>query len=149
MAERIEIMNLAPDVVRLMRERPASQVWLTLLQPGEAEDLDDVARIAGLEPLGRAWVDVDEARARQFLVAILHKDLAYKREVMTQHRAEWLAGEFLSSFGKFSSRFATNSADMPDTFPFSWTPATDFTFDAGVAVMGEAGCGVYWVADED
>lgn len=30
-----------------------------------------------------------------------------------------------------------------------WTPATEFTFDAGIAVMGEAGSGVYWLADED
>jgi hypothetical protein len=33
--------------------------------------------------------------------------------------------------------------------PFSWARATEFTFDAGIAVMGEAGSGVYWVADED
>jgi hypothetical protein len=38
---------------------------------------------------------------------------------------------------------------MPDNFPFSWTPATGFTFDAGIAVLGEEGSGVYWVADED
>jgi hypothetical protein len=139
-------MNLPPDVVRMMRDRPACQVWLTLLQPAEAKDLDDVARIAGLEPL---WIEVDAARARQFLVAILHNDLAYKSEVMTEHRATWLADEFLRSFGKFNSRLATNSPDMPDTFPFSWTPATEFTFDAGIAVMGEEGSGVYRVADED
>ena len=142
-------MDLDPDVVRMMCDRPACRVWLTLLQPGEAKDLDDVARIAGLEPLGRAWVEVDAARARRLLVAILHKDLAYKREAMTEHRAKWLAGEFLRSFGKSDSRFATNTPDMPDTFPFSWTPATEFTFDAGIAVMGDAGSGVYWVADED
>jgi hypothetical protein len=142
-------MDLTPDVVRMMRARPACEVWLTLLQPGEAKDFDDVARVVGLEPLGRAWVEVDAVRAKQFLVAILHKDLAYKREVMTEHRATWLAGEFLHRFGLFNSRFATNSSDMPDTFPFSWTPATRFTFDAGVAAIGEAGSGVYWVADED
>jgi hypothetical protein len=142
-------MDLAPDVVRMMRARPGCEVWLTLLQPGEAKDLDDVARVAGLEPLGRAWVEVDAVRARQFLVAILHKDLAYKREVMSEHRATWLAGEFLRSFGNSNSRFATNSPDMPNTFPFSWTPATKFAFDAGIAVIGEAGSGVYWVADED
>ena len=110
-------MDLAPDVVRMMRDRPARKVWLMLLQPGEAKDLDDLARIAGLEPLGREWVEVDAARARQFLVAILHKDLGYKRELITEHRAKWLAGEFLRSFGKINSRFATNSPDLADTFP--------------------------------
>jgi hypothetical protein len=75
LAERIEAMDLGPDVVRMMRDRQACQVWLTLLQPGEAKDFDDVARIAGLEPLGRAWVEVDTARARQFLVAISSQGL--------------------------------------------------------------------------
>lgn len=68
---------------------------------------------------------------------------------MTEHRAKWLAREFLRSFGRFNSRFATNSPDMPGTLPFSSTPATSFTFDAGIAVMGEAESGVYWLADED
>lgn len=54
-----------------------------------------------------------------------------------------------SQLRRFSLRFATNSPDVPDAFPFSWTPPTEFTFDAGIAVMGEAGSGVYWAADED
>lgn len=119
------------------------------MEPGDAEDFDDVARAAGLAPLGHAWVGVDASRARQFLVSLLHKDLAYKSAVMPEHRAEWLAGEFLGAFGRFDSRFATNSQDMPDEFPFSWTPATDCTFDAGIAIIGESGSGIYWVADED
>ena len=44
-----------------------------------------------------------------------------------------------SQLRRFSLRFATNSPDVPDAFPFSWTPPTEFTFDAGIAVMGEAG----------
>lgn len=125
------------------------QVWLTLVDVADVQDFDDIARVVGLEALGRAWVEVDAHRAHRFLVGLLHKDLAYKSQVMPEHRAEWLAGEFLASFGKYNSRFATNSPDMPHEFPFSWTPATDYTFDAGVAVIGEAGCGLYWVADED
>ena len=142
-------MDLAPDVAAMMRDRPAREVWLTTLEPEEASDFDDVARLAGLEPLGRAWVGVDATRAKQILVAILHKDLAYKSEVMPERRANWLAGEFLRSFGAYNSRFATNSTDMPDAFPFAWTPATPFTFDSGIAVIGDEGSGVYWVADED
>lgn len=140
---------LTDEVTRMMWDRPASQVWLTLVEPGTAADFDALARRAGLEPLGRAWIEVDAAQARRFLVAILHRDLAYKSVVMPEHRAEWLADEFLGAFGRFNSRFATNSADSPDGFPFSWTPATACAFDAGVAVLGESGAGLYWVADED
>lgn len=133
----------------MMRARSAGQVWLTVLDPGEAQDFDGVARAAGLQPLGRAWVEVDAERAESVLAALLHKDLAYKSEVMPEHTARWLASEFLRGFGPYRSRFATNSSDMPDQMPWSCTPATDATFDAGVVVMGEAGSGIYWVADED
>ncbi len=143
------VVRLADDVIRQMRDRPAMQVWLATADSTDERGFDDIATTAGIEPLGRGWIEVDADRASRFLVGLLHKDLAYKSELMPRHRAEWLAGEFLSSFGRFNSRFATNSPDMPHEFPFSWTPATDFTFDAGVVVIGESGCGLYWVADED
>lgn len=142
-------MEVKPDVIRMMRERPARQTWLTVADPGEVSTFDDIAKLAGLEPIGRAWVEVDDARAHSFLTGLLHRDLAYKSEVMPEHRAVWLAEQFLAASGKFGSRFATNSAELPHEFPFSWTPATEFTFDAGVAVIGEAGAGLFWVADED
>jgi hypothetical protein len=141
--------GLTDEVTRMMRDRPASGVWLALAEPGGAGNFDDLARRAGLQPLGRAWAEVDETHARRFLASILHKDLAYNSAVMPAHRAEWLANEFLSAFGRFERRFATNSPDMPDGSPFSWTSATDFTFDAGLALIGEFGSGIYWVADED
>lgn len=141
--------HLNDEVMRMMWDRPASKVWLSLVEAGTAADFDGLAREAGLDPLGRSWIEVDAARARRFLVAILHKDLAYKSDVMPERRAEWLADQFLSAFGRFNGRFATNSPDSPDGFPFSWTPATTYTFDAGIAVLGESGAGIYWVADED
>lgn len=132
-----------------MRARPAAKLWLEVFGPSEAETLDDVARLSGLEELGRGWVEVDERLAREFLTAILHKDLAYKVEVMPEARAHWLSEEFLRSFGEHGSRFATNIADVPSSSPFAWTPATEFTFDAGVVVLGPAAAGLLWVADED
>ena len=133
----------------MMRDRRAEHVWLTLLRRGEASTPDEVARVAGLEPLGRAWITVDQDRAQAFLTAILHRDLAYKSEVMPKHTATWLASEFLASCGKFNSKYAINSVDLPDECPFTWTPATEYTLDAGVVVLGDDGCALYWVADED
>lgn len=132
-----------------MRERPAAKVWLATCSPGEVVDFDDLARQVGLEPLGDAWVEIDAARAKRLLVALLHRDLAYGSEVMTEPRADWLASEFLGHFGSDDLRFATNTADVPDSSAFAWDPATEFTFDSGVAVMSKRGAGVYWVADED
>ena len=131
-----------------MRDRPAVQVWLTVLGPGQAQDFDAVAVAAGLQPLERAWVEVDAERAEQVLASVLHKDLAYDAELMLEHRAKWLAAEFLSRFDRHQSRFATNRVELAEGAS-SWTPATDATFDTGLVIAGEAGSGLYWVADED
>ena len=133
----------------MMSARPASEVWLTSVEPRAAKDFEALALDAGLEALGRSWIEVDARQARRVLVAILHMDLAYKRVLMPRHRAEWLAGEFLGAFGGFEARFATNTPDSPDGFPFPWTPATSHTFDCGIAVLGKSAAGIYWVADED
>lgn len=122
---------------------------MSVLGPGEAEDLDAVAVAVGLQPLDRAWVQVDADKAEQILAAILHRDLAYKVELMPEHTARWLASTFLRGFDRHRSQFATNSEDMPHEMPWSWTPATDATFDAGIVILGEAASGIYWVADED
>lgn len=72
----------------MLLARPARQTWLTLLEPGTVRDFDGVARAAGLQPLGRAWVKVDARRAREILASVLQMDLAYQGEVMPRHRAE-------------------------------------------------------------
>ena len=108
----------------MMRDRTAAQVWLTLLDQSES-NFDEVALAAGLTPLGRTWVEVDAGRAKRFLAGLLRVDLAYKSEVMPKHRADWLADEFIRALGPHKLRFATNSSDLPDRLPYSWTPATD------------------------
>src|SRR3954447_24501235 len=110
-------MQLKEEVKRMMCARPAERTWLTVVAPGGADDFDALAQAAGLEPLGRGWVEVDESRARQVLVAILSKGLAYNNETMPVHRARWLAGQFLEAFGTFNSRFATNTTGVPGEFP--------------------------------
>ncbi|KLN35366.1 hypothetical protein FB00_08075 [Cellulosimicrobium funkei] len=141
-------MTLRDDVVQMMRDRAAARVWLTTLA-SPTSDFDELAIAAGLAPLGRAWVSVDRGRAEHFLAGLLRVDLAYKSEVMPEHRAEWLASEFVRAFGRYDVRFATNSSDLPDRFPFGWTPATGLAFDAGLAVIGRHGAAIYWVGDED
>ena len=142
-------MQLRPDVARMLRERPATRVWLTASTSAEVDSFDGLARLEGLTPLGPGWVEVAVDRARRFLTELLHRDLAYRSELMPRSTAAWLADEFLSAFGPETPRIATNSDGLPHELPFSWTPATPYTFDAGVAVLGRASGGIYWVADED
>lgn len=123
--------------------------WLTLLNPDEAENFDDVARAAGIEPLGKRWHEVDRSGVESILTELLHRGLAYRDELMPEKTAVWLASQFLDAVGRFGVRYATNSADRPGQFPYGWEPATDFTMDAGVVAIGPTGAALYWVADED
>lgn len=141
------MVRLPDDIYRMMSARPAQRVWLTIHD--QVVGFDDLATLAGLRPLGPAWVEIDADRALRLLVEILHNDLAYRAEVMPETRAEWLAAEFLSVFGVNDAHYATNSADNWSEPSVGWNPATDFTFDTGLAVVGELGSGLFWVADED
>lgn len=135
--------RLPADIARFMQDLDVEQVWLTIVQASEAQTYDDVARIAGTEPLGRAWIEISRSEARALLTSLLHRSLPYRAELMPLHRADWLAGEFIDVFGPYGGRFATNGTNH------GWTPATDYAMDRGLVVINEIGSGMFWVADED
>ena len=137
------------DVVdRLRGGRRRSDVWIAV-DLKEAETFDSVALRAGLKPLGTAWDEVDADFARTLLVELVRADLAYSSERLPRRRAKTIADAFLAHFDIPTSRFASNSSRLPWQDGWSWDPATDQTFDAGVVVLGPSVSGVYWVADED
>lgn len=141
-------MELAADVEHLLRQRRAEQLWLHVAPRGEHATFDEVAMTAGLAPLGRAWVEVSASQAKQMLVALLHQDMAYESELMPLRRAEWLAERFLRTFGEHGTRYATNTYDPSGADARAWTPATGWTFDSGIVVIGRSDVGLFWVADE-
>jgi hypothetical protein len=135
-------------IAQHMRDRPAEQVWL-VWNGAPRHDFDEVAQEVGLRPLGKAWVEIDADRAELLLAHILRTGLAYSDEHMPEQRARWLAREFVGSCGSFGTRYATNTGDVPGGHSWSWTPATDYTFDRGVVLLGTSRSACYWVADED
>lgn len=141
-------MDLADNVLSMMRA-DRHRCWLTLLGPDEANTFDDVARAAGIEPLEKRWHEVDRATAEAFLAGVLHRSLAYDIELMPEKTAAWLASEFLDAVGRYGTRIATNSPDLPGGSVFAWEAATEYAQDAGVVAIGTNGAALYWVADED
>jgi hypothetical protein len=63
--------------------------------------------------------------------------------------AERLSSLFLNVVAPRGARFATNSSHVAGDGPPGWSPATEYTFDAGVVVLHSGGAAVFWVADED
>jgi hypothetical protein len=141
-------VTVPEEILAAMQEHPY-QCWLVVLPPQQADGFDSLATTAGIEPLGNSWHEVDREQAEAFLTALLHRSLAYHVEFMPEATAAWLAAQFLDSVGTPGCQFATNGEGHPGRSGFSWAPATDYTFDAGVAVIGDGGSVLYWVADED
>lgn len=115
----------------------------------EATTFDDVARVAGIEPLEKRWNEVNRAAAESLLTTVLHRSLAYGVELMPAKTAAWLASQFVDAVGRYGTRFATNRTDLAAGSSSSWTPATEYAMDMGVVAIGENGAALYWVADED
>ncbi|GAA1409031.1 hypothetical protein [Oerskovia paurometabola] len=95
-------MPLPDDVAQLLRDRPAEEIWLSVLPP--ATEFDAVARATGLTPIGRGWAEVGADGARQLLTTLLRIGIAHADEIMPEHRARRLAEEFISSFGEHDAR---------------------------------------------
>lgn len=140
-------MEPEPSTFETLRGLSAERVWLQV-EPAGATSFDELLLAAGLRPLGERWVEVDRAQAREFLTAILVADLAYRAPRSSLEEAVRLANEFLAHF-EGPAIYGVNSEGLPGEYPFGWEPATDYTFDAGVVVIGSVGSGLIWIADED
>jgi hypothetical protein len=90
--------------------------------------------------------EIDAAEARRVARFVLQHELAYGSHRMPAEKAAELADRFLAQFGSGGTRYYTNGKLHESG---GWNPATEFTFDAGILVIGEAASGCLWVEDED
>ena len=98
----------------------------------------ELAREFGLRNDQGCYREIDEASARESVLRLLHRDMAYHAEVMPLEQAAGLADRFFEPFGE-GARYFTNN----------WCPVTKATFDEGVLVLGLQRSGCLWVEDED
>lgn len=117
--------------------------------------IPELAREFGLVDNPDSYKEIDGAAARRLIQLILHRDLAYKAEVMPASRAAELSDQFLAQFGKDAVRLFTNGTfheaqgSKLTWSGVSWDPVTPATFDTGVLVIGPRKSGCLWVEDED
>lgn len=94
--------------------------------------------------------EIDRGAAREILIRVLHRDLAYRSVLMTKRRAEELADRFLDAHGTGPCRMFTNLMSFSEVpRASSWNPVTAATFDLGVLILGANGSACLWVEDED
>jgi hypothetical protein len=117
--------------------------------------LPDVLARFGLNCTGSpdsALREIGTAEARAIVASLLHRDMAYKAEIMSMEEAESLADRFMQRFPSGKTRFLTNLEQLKDrslAFDTGCNPLTNATFDAGVIGISERIAGCFWAEDED
>lgn len=127
-------------------------------EPGEPADpraeADDLVRSLGLRAIGESWRELTRDEARAALRDVLHRDQAYRGELMSESAAQAFADEFLVGFGP-GARFYTNAVFPSEAerglpgWAGSYDPITSATFDTGVLVVSAREAGLLWIEDED
>lgn len=97
-----------------------------------------VAKAFELRDDDACYREIDGSEARWIIAEVLHRDQAYRVELMPAAQAEQLAAEFLVQFGAQARYFTHNGRAV-----------TEATFDTGVLVIGALQSGGLWVEDED
>ncbi len=111
------------------------------------ESADAITAEQGFETLGSGWRQMDEAEAREYLVKVLHRTLAYGGEIMSTDKAEYLAAQWMSLTSAPRS-FLTNWTWHPDGSAWS-SPLTSSTLDLAVVAVDEREVVLLCVEDED
>lgn len=135
---------------RIKKER--GQDTIAGILPGAASpSVADVARSFGLLDSPECYQEIDAVEAARVLENVLHRDMAYKIEIMPISHARELSEEFIAAFTGSDARFFTNGEWGRSTgaLGVGWTPVTSATFDTGVLVVSDQRVGCVWCMDED
>ena len=111
--------------------------------------LSDLAPRFGLIFTPGTYKEIGREQAEEVARYILHKDLAYGSELMSNEAAEELVSRFFDRFDETTAQYYTNGNYYADRSNHSWSPATTATFDTGVLIVGKSCSGCLWVEDED
>src|SRR5262249_43061914 len=101
--------------------------------------LDSTLSDIGFRSLSSAWREISPPDAVSILRNILHRDLAYRAEIMPAWLAAELATRFCELFPETTRYFTNGTWDIGPSGqleqPRSWCPLTEATFDAGIVAV--------------
>lgn len=104
----------------------------------------------GFTPCQGGWEPISRDDVLRVWKRVLHRDLAYKGEIMPETDAESLAAQFLTLFDSESAVYLTNCPPAQlDQNACSWSSISTATFDSGAIAMDAKNIGMIWVEDED
>ena len=102
----------------------------------------------GFKPLGKRWRIIERREALNSVLGILFCDLAYKRPLMEEKTARFIAEGFLHLFSPPDCFYCTNGS-LGEHKMIEWMPITESTFDHGIIAFDQKHIGMIWAQDED
>lgn len=141
----------ALDITERIKQARGSDTIAGILPGANSASVTDVASSFGLMNSPECYEEIDAAEAAKVLESVLHKDMAYKVEIMPISLARELSEAFVAVFADSNPRFFTNGewGRPMGTLGVGWTPVTSATFDTGVLVVSDQSVGCVWCMDED
>ena len=116
-------------------------------------DLNRILKMCYLKPEAEKLLQIERNEAVGALTCWLHRDAAYRTELMSADSARELAEKFMREFADETSRFFTNGSWFDVKRPQNWQPLTESVFDGGVIIeSGKANDTRHvciWFEDED
>lgn len=139
------------DITERIKQERGQDTIAGILPGAASASVTDVARSFGLLDSSECYEEIDAVEAAKVIENVLHRDMAYKTEIMPFSLARELSGEFVAAFAGSDARFFTNGEWGRSTgaLGVGWTPVTSATFDTGVLVVSDQTFGCVWCMDED
>lgn len=141
------------DVTERIKQERGKDTIAGILPGAASASVTDVASSFGLLDSPECYEEIDAVEAARVLENVLHRDMAYKAEIMPMSLARELSGEFVAVFADSDARFFTNGEWGRPMGALgigpSWAPVTSATFDTGVLVVSDQRVGCVWCMDED
>lgn len=130
----------------ILKERCCGVVRISFSE--QPKGLTATAESAGLSTRAESYIEIGREKARDILVYLLHKDLAYGSEIIPLKRASEIADLVFLDFQEGEATFLSNS-DWKNNELSTWNPATQATFDSGIIAIGKKSSFCIWFEDED
>lgn len=114
-------------------------------QPHEVANM--YVKRQGYKTIGNSWKSVSKAAGCQYVSRLLNLSLAYKVEMFTLEKANYLADRICSLFDPYNTTFLVNGVFYEDGF--SCDPIGDATFELSIVMFDNSNIGMLYVEDED
>ena len=136
-------------IIDILKGRNTGLIRICFVTQSPRSSLSDAARQMGLNADPATYQSLSSDQAISIITWILHKDIAYRQELIPADLARKRALSLVESLPPSAVFYFNGHAPDDLNISLGWNPATNATFDGGVIALCGEFCFGIWVEDED